>query len=285
MKGLMLTLAVTFAFAITAPAFAAEEGAMVVKVGHGEVNWTGKTITVTGSGSPNLKGGAVPAQIRLQTERAAELDAYRKLLEIIKGVNVDSQQTVGAQMQAVPEVKARVEGVLRGMKRIDTQYYADGGVDVVVQITLDGAVTDATVKQGQEKAPETAEKKGEPAKTEPAKATEPQSKFTGVVVDARGLKLVPALAPKLLDESGKEVYGPNQVEPEVLKSSGLVAYFLNVDAAKKNPKVTDNPIIVKAIKVADKGKADLVLSKDDAAKLQAKENQFLKKGRVVVVVD
>lgn len=292
MKGTVSAVAVALVIALAAVAVAAEEGSMVVKVGHGEVNWTGKTITVTGSCAPNLKGGAVPAQVRLQTERCAEMDAYRKLLEIVKGVNVDSQQTVGAQMQATPEVKAKVEGIIKGMKRIDTQYYADGGVDVVVQMTMDGPLTEAVVKPPEAKPAEAKPAEAKPPEAKPAEkkiVEQPKentaAKYTGLIVDARGLKVVPALAPKILDENGKEIYGKDRVEPEVLKSSSLVAYFLNVDSAKKNPKVTDNPLILKASKVADNGKADLVLSKDDAAKLQGPDAAYLKKGRVVVVVD
>jgi hypothetical protein len=293
MKGTLSAVAAMMVIAVALVAMAAEEGAMVVKVGHGEVNWTGKTITVTGSCAPNLKGGAVPAQVRLQTERCAEMDAYRKLLEIVKGVNVDSQQTVGAQMQATPEVKAKVEGIIKGMKRVDTQYYADGGVDVVVQMTMDGPLTEAVIKPPEAKPAEAKPAEVKPAEAKPVekktaeqpKEAAPAIKYTGLIVDARGLKVVPALSPKLLDESGKEIYGADRVEPEVLKSSSLVAYFLNVDSAKKNPKVTDNPLVLKASKVADNGKADLVLSKDDAAKLQGPDASYLKKGRVVVVVD
>jgi hypothetical protein len=273
MRHALVLAAALLVLAAALPALAADDGSLVVKVGHGEVNWTGKTITVTGSAAPNLSKGAVtPAQVRLGTERAAELDAYRKILEIVKGVAVDSQNTIGATMNASPEVKARVEGVIKGMKRIDTKYYADGGVDVIVQVTLDGPVTEAVVKPP--------EKKPEASAAAPAGEA---GKFTGLVIDARGLKLVPALAPRVVDEAGKEVYGPSQIEPEILKSSGMVAYFLNVDSAKKNAKVTDNPVVVKAVKLLENGKSDLVLSKDDAAKVAGAP--VLKKGRVVVVVD
>ncbi|MBI5526605.1 MAG: hypothetical protein HY897_09740 [Deltaproteobacteria bacterium] len=273
MRHVIMFGAALLVVAAAGPAFAGDE--VVVKVGHGEVNWTGKTITVTGSASPNLsKGAVVPAQVRLGTERAAELDAYRKILEIVKGVNVDSQSTVGASMQASPEVKARVEGLIKGMKRVgEPKYYADGGVDVFVQITLDGPVTEAVVKPPEKKA-ETAQAPAPPKEAE---------KWTGLIVDARGLKLVPALAPRIVDDAGKEIYGPGGIEPEVLKSSGMVAYFLNLESAKKNAKVTDNPVVVKAQKLVENGKCDLVLGKDDAAKVAG--TPFLKKGRVVVVVD
>src|SRR5262245_10929441 len=47
--------------------------------GHGKINWTDKTITVTGSGAPNLKAANV-AVARLGAERAAKMDAFRNIL-------------------------------------------------------------------------------------------------------------------------------------------------------------------------------------------------------------
>ena len=275
MKKLMLLVVLAALLALPMVALAGDNDGVVQKVGHGEVNWTGKVITVTGSGSPNLKGGAVPAQLRLQTERAAELDAYRKILEIVKGVQVNSKQTIGAQMQASPEVSAKVEGLIKGMRRIDTKYYSDGGVDVIVQFPLDGSLTQAVI----------------PSDTKPVAAEAPKvqaqapgsQQYTGLVVDARGLKLVPALAPRIVDESGKELYDASKIDPVTLKSAGGIAYVLNVDSAKKNNRVTDNPLIIKAAKIAEGGKCDLVIAKEDAAKLDGKD--FLNKGRVVVIVD
>jgi len=274
MKHTVILASLLAVMMFTVAAIAADDGSAITKTGQCETNWTKKTIVCTGSAAPNLKGGVVPAQIRLSTERAADLDAYRRILEAVKGVNIDSKDTIGAQMQSNPEVKARVEGLIKGMKRLDTRYYADGGVDVVVEVSLDGAVTEAVVK-GSDKKIREADKGDFPAK------------YTGMVVDARGLKVVPALAPRILDQNGKEIYGSGGISSDVLKSSGMVAYLKSIDAAKKNAKVTDNPIMVKAVKLSDNGKSDLVLSAEDSAKLNSKEfsTQFLNNGRVVVVID
>src|SRR5690606_36389070 len=59
-----------------ATAHAESDDAVVQKIGHGEVNWSAKTVTATGSGAANLKDASV-AVARLNAERAAKLDAYR----------------------------------------------------------------------------------------------------------------------------------------------------------------------------------------------------------------
>src|SRR5688572_21131444 len=75
--------------------------------GHGKINWTDKTVTATGSGAPNLKASNVAAA-RLGAERAAKLDAFRNILEAVKGAKVSGGGTVGAAIEASPETKSKV---------------------------------------------------------------------------------------------------------------------------------------------------------------------------------
>src|SRR3982750_3139981 len=67
------------------PAAAADDS-VVQKVGHGEINWSKKVVTATGSGAANMKDNV--AQARLMAERAAKLDALRNIVETIQGIQV-----------------------------------------------------------------------------------------------------------------------------------------------------------------------------------------------------
>ncbi len=40
---------------------------------------------------------------------------------------------------------------------------------------------------------------------------------SGLVIVAKGLKITPALAPRILDETGKEIYGPDFVRAGALR--------------------------------------------------------------------
>lgn len=248
---------------------AQDASAVSQTVGHGQINWSDKTITATGSGAPNLNS-ANAAQARLGAERAAKLDAWRNILEAVKGVRVSGGQSAGALMDASPQTKSKVEGLVQGFKVLDTKYYSDGGVDVVVQVSLDGVLLETLVP---------------PAAT-PAKAAAAGDAggVTGIVVNAKGLGAQPALVPRFLDEAGKELYGAATVSAEAAKANGYASYTKSLDQAMKHPKVGAKALVIKATKLGAAGGSDLVLNAEEAAKL-AKVASILASGKVIIVTD
>lgn len=72
------------------------------------------------------------ARERLTAERAATLDAQRKLLEIIHGVQITSQTTVQDFALQSDVIKSKVEGLLRGAETLKTEYFSDGTVEVTM---------------------------------------------------------------------------------------------------------------------------------------------------------
>ncbi len=74
------------------------------------------------------------ARERLTAERAATVDAQRKLLETIQGVQITSDSTVEDFALKNDVIKSRVEGVLRGAETLNTQYFSDGTVEVTMGI-------------------------------------------------------------------------------------------------------------------------------------------------------
>jgi len=111
--------------------------------------------------------------------------------------------------------------------------------------------------------------------------------YSGIVFDSRGLNLRPAMAPKVLDEDGREVYGSAFVSQEWATKYGIVGYVKDLDAAKQNDRVAANPLVVKAIKATGAGSSDIVISNADAQGLRdmSKNLSFLEQCRVLVVVD
>ena len=227
------------------------------------VNWEGQVLKATGGGAPDLKA-TTPAQARLGAETAAKLDAFRNLLAQAKGLRLSAEKTVGDAM-ATEEVKAKVEGAIRGFKITSKRYFSDGGVEIDVEVPL-AAITELV-------APAAAE-------AHAALNTNGEPKNTGLVVDARGLKVQKALSPRLLDEAGKSVYGLDSLSGDARKSKAVASYFASLDAAKKSLLVGDKPLVLKATKVQG---TDLVLSAQDLKKLAEFNNEYLSDGRVAIV--
>ncbi len=228
------------------------------------VNWGGQVVKATGAGAPDVKASS-PAQARLGAERAATLDAFRNLLAQVKGIQISAGKTVN-DAAASDEIKAKVEGVVKGYKIVGKRYFSDGGVEVDVEVPL-AALTDVF----------------DPEVTQQmATKTDGDKLNTGLVIDARGLKVSPALAPRVLDEAGKALYSVDSLSVDARKQTGVASYVQSLDEAKKSMKAGDKPLIIKASKANG---TDLQLGSDEVKKLASANTSYLAEGRVVIVLN
>lgn len=241
----------------------------------GKVDWSTGVITAVGIGAPPAQP-ANAAQARAMAERAAQVVALRNLLEAVKGVRVDSTTLVENFMVTSDVIQTSVNGIVQGAMVMDKKYMSDGSVEVTVGMKLTGALADALLPR----TPPT----GLTGTLVPAA---PGQAYTGLIVDARGLGLKPAMAPKIVNEEGREVYGSAWVGRDYAVREGMVGYLKDPIAAQTNPRVADRPLLVKALRVSGEGRVDLVIANADAAMLHgASQNlSFLEKCRVIILVD
>jgi hypothetical protein len=243
----------------------------------GKIDWTTGVITAVGIGAPPAQP-ANAAQARAMAERAAQVVAYRNLLEAVKGVRIDSTTTVENFMVTSDVVRTQVSGFVQGAMVMDKKYMSDGSVEVTVGMKLTGALADSLLPKTPPAAPPT----GIVATPGVTGQT-----FTGLIVDARGLGVKPAMAPKVLNEDGKEVYGSAWINRDWAVREGMAGYLKDPLQAQQNPRVTDKPLLVKAIKASGDARVDVVISNADAAMLQgaAQNLSFLEKCKVIILVD
>lgn len=245
---------------------------LVQKIGNGEVNWSEQIIRASGSGAPNPDAPNIAAA-RLGAERAAKADAMRNILETVKGVRLDSQTVVENAMTQNDQIRTQVQGLIRGAKVIKTRYLSDGAIEVTVEIPLAGVLSQTLLTSssfGTQPVPKTGD-----------------AVYTGVIFDSRGLNVSPALAPKIVDEDGREVYSSTFASKEWAMKNGIVGYTKNLEGALKNARVAPNPLVIKTIKVTGPGNTDLVIKNADAQGLRdmSKNLSFLEQCRVIIVVD
>ena len=271
----------------------------------GNVDWTQQVVRCTGIGAPNPN---LPmAAQRSGAERAAKLDALRNLLETIQGVNLTSETTVQNAMLVSDVISTRVEGALKGFRVVDKRYMSTGDVEVDVEVPMTGVIFDALLPQafgggalltgGQLFCPTC----GQPwpaGKSIPQGATLIQGDvggtsatsggvFTGLVIDARGLNIRPAMAPKVLDENGEEIYGSKYVSREYAVDIGMVGYEKDIGRARMNERVADNPLVVNGIKASGPNKTDIVIGSAEASKIHnaATNMNFLQHCKVMFILD
>jgi hypothetical protein len=260
----------------------------VEKVGQGSVNWSAGYIEAVGIGAPSDKSIG-KANARPMAMRAAKVDAYRNLLEITKGVQVDSATSVKDFTVESDVINTQVSGMVKGAEEVKKEYMSDGTAEVTLRIYLYGKGNLAKIIMPSAIAnPPAPPAPSEPAAPAPAAPAPPVPiAYTGMVVDARGIQARPAMSPRVFDEDGKEVYGSANVDREYAVQQGMSGYARDLTAAQSNQRVTASPITVKALRTNGPGKSDLIISNADAQQIRASaENMtFMKKCRVMVVLD
>lgn len=251
---------------------------------RGLVNYEDGYIEAVGTGAPPEQYYGKP-QGRPMALRAAQVDAYRNLLETVQGVQIDSQTTVKDFVVESDVINASVSGLVKGAAVMNKSYLSDGTVEVTVRMPLSGVAKAVIPKAiADDKKADVKEHKPAPFSKKPAPKDEV---YTGLVVDARGLQARPAVSPKIFDEDGAEVYGTLLVKKDYAIKQGISGYARDITAAQSNPRVTDNPLTVKAVSAQGAAMTELKISNEDAKKIRsAKENlSFLQKCRVMIVLD
>jgi hypothetical protein len=274
---------------------------------QGSVDWSQQKIKSTGIGAPNPS--APPGAQRAGAIAAAKADALRNLLATAKGMFLTSETTVNNAILESDVIKTRVEGFLRGFTVVDTRYMSDQSVEVDVEVPLNG-LAEALLPQsfgggrlissqpvcpmcGQPWPQGKAVPPGVQLVT-PGMGAGSQTAagsmggaFTGLIIDAKSLGVMPAMAPKIVNENGEEVYGSKYVSREFAVKQGMVGYDKDANAARNNPRVTNNPLIIKGMKASGTNSTDIVVSNADAQRIHAaaQTQNFLDKTRVMVILD
>jgi hypothetical protein len=233
------------------------------------VDWQRQVLRVTGDGPPDVKASN-PSQARLGAERSAKEDAFKDLLEQVKGVRLRADRTVGDEM-AREETRLKVEEVLRGYKVVQKRFFSDSGVQLEVEVPL-GALTSVLV------APATTT---EPAAKDAQPKKAAKAKHTGLVVDARKPGLVPMLAPRVVDASGQPVYGVETLSEEARRTRGVAGFFGSLEQARKSARVGERPLVLEAARVEG---SDVVLGPDAAKALEGLDPELLAEGRVALLI-
>ena len=285
----------------------------------GKIDWLNGKASSVGIGAPPPNASNA-AQARAMANRAAVVVARRNLLELLKGVQVDSTSTVQNFMVADDTVVSKVQGHLQQAVIEDTAYMSDGSVEVTVAVSLrgplaktlippdrlQGAVMSSTPPTKQAPPKRVKEESAPPKK--PSRPAVPGERdrtringgqeedsfnfgvangTSGLIVDARGLGARPAMSPRILDEDGREVYGSSMVGREYAIQQGMAGYAKDLEKAKANDRVAGDPLVVKAKDITGQSGSDIVVSNEDADRIRqvAAGSEFLKQCRVMIVLD
>ena len=251
---------------------------------NGSVNYADRTITAIGIGF--IPENAINAgQARRSALRISKQDALRNLVEIVNGVVVTSETTVSGAMFD-DEIKTKVKGVIRGAERVgDPKYLSDTSVEVTYQVKMSG-ISEVLIPPAIISA--VLENTGTEKKSVINKTIDPSSgDITGIIIDAKGLKVRPALAPKVIDKDGGIIYGPGDYSREYAVTQGVVGYSKTIESAKIDSRVKGNPLVIKATGVSGQNSTDVIIGNDDIKRVGSANTSYgvLNDCRVIILLD
>ena len=117
----------------------------------------------------------------------------------------------------------------------------------------------------------------------------PETPYTGLLVDVRGLGLQPSIAPRVLSTAGHVIHGAATVDRSLATDYGVAGYDDDIDRAYTSERLggeAANPFVVRATGTAGRYSGDAILDNFDAVQvLQADEvGDFLRQGRVTFLL-
>jgi hypothetical protein len=252
----------------------------------GEVNWGTGKIIATGFSEPAQKKTDESAT-RNEALPAARQKAVTILAELIGDLHLSRGQTVADKMDTEPAIAEKIREMVLSAPVVRQNFLSDGAAEITLEMSIYGGfaqlILPENIRQIEVIQPVNvlSEKPGPTSKNNVGR-----SQAGGLVIDARGLGIVPAMVFTVLDENGKPVYGSAYVSREYAVQWGMAAYIRRIPAGNDSKRVV-RPLVIKGLRAVGVGKTDIVISNADAASLKgAVENLILlRQGRVVVVLD
>jgi len=253
---------------------------------RGKIDYGNRTIQATGIGF--IPANVINAgQARRSAMRIAKQDALRQLIEIVNGVNVTSETTIsGAMFDDM--IKTQVQGAIRGARQVgEPRYLSDTSVEATYEVSMNDI--SRVLLPMADKAPTLtydAASTSTPS-TNPPTAAPASGGVTGIIIDATGLGLRPAMSPRILNQGGSVIYGPGQYSRDYAATNGVVGYAKSLDQAKSDTRVQGNPLVLRAASTSGAASADVVISNADGGKLTVADGSagLLKNCRVMFVLD
>jgi len=267
--------------------FCAESKGFLENKETGVIDWEKGIVTAWGISTPVKKDAVTPKSSSPKALSEAKNKARHKLLETVKRIQVDANQSVGDIADRNKTVMTQIQDMVYNAVEIEKlrKYMSDGTIEVHLQLNLHGGFAQLVLPPQIRQIEMIKQLKPEESALN-LKSNAGSNSYTGLLVDARNIKAIPALVPKLLDENLTEVFGPAFVSREFVVQRGMAAYYNDIESAKADTRVANQPLVVRALRTDWPRRCNIVISNGDASKLRGASDNllFLKQSQVVIVL-
>jgi hypothetical protein len=226
-------------------------------------------------------------------------DLTARGVSVLRSTYFDENQTVAEYLTFNPKVARKFDRVRLQATKSETKFMSDGTVANQYEIQLTGQIlqtlmpkTGGGLPVGPMACPTCGQPWPEGHDVPPGVSLVPIEDgsgpvYTGVLIDARGVDLNPALFPKIVNEDSRTIYGPEFFIPTYASERGSVGYYNNMAMALADDRVGYNPLRINAIRSTGRNTTNLIIANLDAKRLHgtAENLKLLERCRVVIVTD
>jgi hypothetical protein len=270
----------------------------------GQIDWVAGYVSAKGEGTATPSGNKVKDQLR--AVRAATILAQRALLETVKKLKIDSQTKVQNKMLQEDVINTRIEGTIQGAEIVkqDVRWEGDTPIATVeVRICLSGLggcksekslITALNLDQKSEQTNAPSLRLNDIVAKQETIAQRVQDiiydssrPVTGIILNLQGLFFEKVILPVVITmgDGNKPftVYSVKSVEPQIIRTHGVVRYADSIEQARQNPHLGDNAIIVPVSGIT---RENMIMIGFDAARLiretTSHGNDYLKNAKVII---
>ena len=193
--------------------------------------------------------------------------ARMNLIDLIKLVNFDGR-TVGELMISDPLIESRVQSLVgSAFQKGDVEYLEQNQVAVALALKMSGLAEILVDANGY-----LTEGLAESAYLMTRAASPASERVSGIIIDARNIYHIPAMVPKVLNESQKLIYGPRHYTRSRSVNRGPIGYAHSLEDNNVKRRVGNSPIVVEAVNSDDT--VNLMVNNIDAELIRDAEKKF-----------
>lgn len=292
-KAILFIAYALFFLSATCRSFAADT---VQYFDNGRINWSEGKIYAWGSASvdESIQPGRLAEEL---AKKKSLIIAKENLTDIIKKVKLDSKISVEDLNESIRYAGAKINNVVKIAGK-NTSLATSESAKTTLVMEIYGKLSSSLLPLVKEETPvadpdklliERLRNKNLAQNMSDVKATPAvivEGKYSGLIVDARHLDIVPVLFPIIVNEKGTEIYGISKFTTSDIKKGNIVIYTKDLKSALSHSRTGQHPIVIRAVKSSNNSNG-IIISNADARKIkfENKKNNFLEEGKVAIVLD
>ena len=242
-----------------------------------DIDWINKTMTVKGSAYGNNM---------LMAKRGAKTDARRNMVEAIKEIRIDSKTIVRDLEVEQDLVISESSGFIRRafFDKNSSQCESEGDRYICTTVLTMPLVGEYSRFIFPKNETEFSSEKKENNNEGPGAIAK---QYSGLVIDLRGRKITPSMAPKIVTKYGVILYGMSNTSRKYATKMGVVGYINDTANPSSITRVGSNPLIVKAVNISGDidFPTDAIVDSQSADAISTLSQNILAQCKVAFLID